>query len=285
MPEAADDELSPAADACARVLRRLGLSAPPVTPEMVLAELKVQVKAVPAFDVARLNREQVRIFGSVRAILAVEERAIYLNPDVASRQVPWAIYHEVGHDAIEWHRDFLYLDNMYSLSPKAREVMEREANEFAGHLQFLGTRFADDARELPYGLKSAILLADRYEASYEAAIRRYVETRACACVCEVFQIVPADEGVRTLKLKYFVRPRSPGVRLRPDDPIGTKLPLNHPVVELLNGGKLDGLAIMEATRYDPVQRTAYLEQAFSNSYQVFVLSRPADVRQGMARKY
>ena len=89
---------------------------------------------------------------------------VYTSTELAPRQEPWIVFHEIGHAAIEWHRDLLYLDTEYTLSPRVRGQLEREANEFAGHLRFLGPRFEAEARELPFGVPSVLTLNERYDA-------------------------------------------------------------------------------------------------------------------------
>ncbi len=168
--------LSPACLVATQLLISLGISEPPLHPHVVLAHRHLALEELPAFDLDRLTAEQRRIFGSVRALLSPAEKKIFTSPILSLHQLQWAIYHETGHDMIDWHRELLYLDSEYSLSPQVRKLMEKEANEFAGHLQFLGTRLATEARELPLDLASAILLAHRYNASYESTFRRYVET-------------------------------------------------------------------------------------------------------------
>lgn len=274
MPTSSDEtEPSPTFDAAMRVLDELNLSHPPVKPERVLAGLRLTAEPLPFFDVERLTPEQATIFRSVRGLLCAADRTIYLRSDLSERQAPWVIYHETGHDSIDWHREILYLDTMFTLSPRVRAIMEREANEFAGHLQFLGERFMREAKDLPFGLKSARELADRYEASYESAIRRYVETQTETCFCQVFEIVPAEAGMQTLKFRYFVKPRGNAPFWRPDYRIGERLPLDDAIVQLLNEGKLDGLSVYENTRFDQGQQIAYYEQVISNRYQVFHLTK------------
>jgi hypothetical protein len=222
--------------------------------------------------VERLAPEKERTFRPVRGLLSPSERTIYLSPNISARQAPWIIYRETGHGNIEWHRDLLYLDTLYTLSPAVRKIMEREANEFAGHLQFLGHHFADAAREVPFGLTSVKTLADRYEASYESTIRRYVETQERECFCQAFEIANAAGNARILEYRYFIKPRSSNGFWQPNQPIGTVLRLDDSVVRLLNEGKLENLTVYYDTRYDEGSRTAYHEQVFSNTYQVFVLT-------------
>lgn len=202
-------EDSPAHQVATELLSWLGVTEPPLCPDVVLAGLHLTLEALPAFDLDRLTPEQRRLFGSVRALLSPSEGRVYTSPMLSSRQLRWAIFHEAGHAMIQWHRQVLYLDNKYSLSKQTRDLMEQEANEFAGHLQFLGTRLATEARAFPLDLECAILLAQRYNASFESTFHRYVETHQESCICRVFRIVALPTGEHTLQYHYYVRSSGP----------------------------------------------------------------------------
>ncbi len=270
-------ELSPACRVATQLLNSLGITEPPLCPEVVLANRHLTLEELPAFDYGRLTAEQRRIFGSVRALLSPAEKKIYTSPILSPHQLQWAIFHETGHDMIDWHRELLYLDSEYSLSPQVRKLMEKEANEFAGHLQFLGTKLAMEARELPLDLASAILLAHRYNASYESTFRHYVETHQEICICRVFRIVGLAESEQTLQYHYFVKPS--GLRRHWIFPyqVGQQLPTSDSFVRLLNQGKLSNGDIIEEMTLAVKAGTVYRHQIFSNGHSVFVLTAPINL--------
>jgi len=266
-------DVSTARDAALAVLAYLGVTDPPLRPEIVLGGLNLTQHPLPSFDLDRLTRAQRRTIGSVRRLLSPADARIYLSADLAPRQEPWVIYHETGHAAIAWHREVLYLDYAYTLDPSVRTLMEREANEFAGNLMFLGPRFAVEAADLPFGIGAAITLATRYDASIEATLRHYIETSTEHCVCNVFRIATLPDGQRTLTFRYFTRPSRQPRWWRFGRRIGEVLPPDDPLVILLNDGILDTGVVHDETRFDHETGRAYHEQTFSTGHAVFVVVR------------
>lgn len=269
-------EDSPAHRVATELLDVLGVTEPPLCPDVVLAGLHLTLEELPAFDRDRLPLEQRRLFGSVRALLSPSEGRVYTSPLLSPRQQQWAIYHEAGHAMIEWHRQLLYLDNAYSLSQQTRDCMEQEANEFAGHLQFLGTRLATEAREVPLDLKYAILLAQRYNASFESTFHRYVETHQESCICRVFRIITLSPCQQTLQYHYYVRSSGPRCRWYFPYAVGEQLPASDPFVRLLNAQKLNNEEVVEEMTVEARTGTAYRHQIFSNGHSVFVLTAPVN---------
>jgi hypothetical protein len=265
---------STASRAAARAHEILQLDKPPVTPGVVLETLGLTQRLIPDFDLARLDFAQRRTFTKVRALLDPAERAVYLSPRLASPQVSWAVYHETGHAFIETHVDMLYLDTTHTLSPKALALMEKEANEFAGHLQFFGDRFAANARDLQeFGVRTVLTLASIYNTSLESTFRRYVETSAHSCCCLVFEIVDTLRGTpQSLKLRYMVKSNQKNYW---DFPWGfsTVLPDEDPLVQLLQSGQLANGEVVVQTSYNQERKATTLLEIFSNSYSVFVLAR------------
>jgi hypothetical protein len=262
---------SPALGTALAVLQQLGVAEPPLSPQHILDGLNLRLRPLPAFDLARLTPPQRRSFGAVRGLLSPADATIYLSAELAPRQEPWIVYHETGHAAIEWHRELLYLDTDYTLSQRVRVEMEREANEFAGHLQFLGPRFAAESRDLPFRLSSALALAERYDASIESSIRRYIETRDEECVCNVFRILPTSGGQRALQFHYFVKPLGRRGHWTFPHAVGQTLPPDAALTRLLNDGSLNGGAIHEAVEYHEATNALYHQQIFSTGHAIFAL--------------
>ena len=258
------------------MLERLTLDEPPVAPTVVMEGLGLELATLPSFDLERLDPEQLALFGSVRGLLSPSENKVYLSEDLVRRQEQWVIYHEGAHAEIAWHREILYLDNEYTLGFAVRERMEKEANAFAGHVQFLGPRFAAEALELPFGIASARLLADRYDASVESSLRRYVETCREECVCGVFRIGRHPDGRQeTLTFRYFVKPVAKQRYWNFSWRLGEVLPDDDTLVALLNGGHLAWGEVYQDTYYDPASKTAFHREVFCNGHSVFVLTRKA----------
>lgn len=256
------------------MLERLELDEPPITPNIIMEDLGLGLDTLPSIDLERLVLEKLALGGSVKGLFSPSENKVYLSEDLARRQEQWVIYHESAHAEITWHKELLYLDNEYTLGFAVRERMEKEANAFAGHVQFLGPRFAAESRELPFGIASVCLLADRYDASVESSLRRYVETCGEECVCGVLRIGRHADGRReTLTFRYFVKPIEKRTYWNFPWRVGQALPEDDALVTLLNGGKLAGGEIYQGTYYDSGSKTAYHREVFYNGHSVFVLTR------------
>lgn len=83
--------------------------------------------------------------------------------------------HETGHKLIEWHKDSYHLDDEHRLFRDTEEKLELEANFAAALLIFQGRRFHQQALDYEDSIKTPILLADQFGASFHATIRFYVE--------------------------------------------------------------------------------------------------------------
>lgn len=270
--------MSTARDAAMSALTYLEVTDPPLMPQVVLAGFNLTQHPLGVFDLDRLAAKQRMTIGSVRGLLSPAEAKIYLSSDLAPRQEPWIIYHETGHAMIEWHRDALYLDTTHTLSPGVRIQMEREANEFAGDLLFLGPRFAGDARELPFGVASAIVLAERYGASIEASLRRYIESATEQCVCNVFHIATRPDGQRTLTFRYFTRPVRQYGRWTFGREMGQTLSSDDPLSIALNECVLDDGAVHYGTRVDEATGQVYHKEVLSTGHAIFVVVRMLPLR-------
>ena len=130
-------------------------------------------------DLARRLR---RLFGKVKGAFAVRERVIYLDAEQAPPQRRFVHGHEIGHDALPWHTEAYYGEDCRTLNPDTRDELEAEANAFSADLLFNMDAFTDRAHSFRPGLAPALELAETFETSRHAAIRRYVEDspRPCA---------------------------------------------------------------------------------------------------------
>lgn len=261
-----------AVEAAERVLESLGLTEPPVTPAKILDGLGLITRPLPGFDLDRLSAHQRRTLGSVRGILSPSDRMIYVREGLSVHQVPWLVYHESGHAEIAWHRELLYLDNDYTLGPQVREIMEREANEFAAHLQFLGPLFSVEAQLIPFGAAAVLELADRYHASIESTMRRYVETCPQSCVCLVLQPAWTPEGEPTLRSRYFVKSKLQPAYWTFGHKIGELLAPDDPLVRFFVEGPLDGRDSSQYNVRHPDTGAFLPHHVFSNGHSVFVLA-------------
>jgi hypothetical protein len=129
-----------------------------------------------------LARRLRRLAGKVVGAFAVRERVIYLDQTQRPAQRRFTHGHELGHCGLLWHDDAYYCDDPGDLGPDTHAELKVEVNAFSAELLFNLDAFTDRAHATRLGLAPALQLADDFDTSRHAAIRRYVETspRPCA---------------------------------------------------------------------------------------------------------
>jgi IrrE N-terminal-like domain len=83
--------------------------------------------------------------------------------------------HETGHKLIPWHEASYHLDDEARLFRDTEEELEDEANLAGTLLVFQGGRFHARALDYENSIRTPILLAEEFGASYHTSIRYYVE--------------------------------------------------------------------------------------------------------------
>jgi Zn-dependent peptidase ImmA (M78 family) len=128
----------------------------------------------------------------LRAALSLNDRIVATQSGLNEKRKRFGIFHEIGHFILPEHREKLFLDNESTLSWWTKSRMEREANEIAAELLFQGSRFTEEALSSTTSARVAIDLAPRYGASFESAIRRYVEKHVLPCAVVVYDKVKRE---------------------------------------------------------------------------------------------
>lgn len=145
----------------------------------------------------------------LRAVLSLNDRLIATHSGLNQKRKRFGIFHEVAHFILPDHREKLFLDNDATLSWWTRVRIEREANEIAAEILFQGNRFTEEAFSSPTSVRTVIDLAPRFAASYESAIRRYVERHLLPCAVIVYDKVSnnhdeAELGDLEYKIHYTI---------------------------------------------------------------------------------
>jgi hypothetical protein len=234
--------------------------------------------AVPPGLAQRLRR----LAGKVVGAFAVRERIIYLDQTQHAAQRRFTHGHELGHCGLRWHDDAYYCDDRGDLDPDTHAELEAEANAFSAELLFNMDAFTDRAHATRLGLAQPLQLADVFDTSRHAAIRRYVETspRPCALlVLGKFLVHPG--GRRSLKVLRGLESATFHARY---GPITSCLPMTLPVDEVplardaltaLRGQApipvLAGSITTIDSRRGPVQLDY---EVYSNTHRAFVLLLP-----------
>jgi len=128
----------------------------------------------------------------LRAALSLDDRIVATHSTLGEKRFRFSVLHEISHYVLPEHRRVYYLDTDETLSLRTKLRMEREANQMAAELLFQGNRFTEESLAYPLSCKTVHELAPKYGASYESAIRRYVERHVLPCAVIVFDKVSRD---------------------------------------------------------------------------------------------
>ena len=208
------------------------------------------------------------------ALLDFREKIIYVNPEIHPSKHTFATYHEVSHKIFPWHEGLFdpHLDDYYSIDPTIAKGLEQEANIGSSLIIFQLDRFSKDLKDLPIGLASAKLLADRYGSSLHSTFRKYIDDNHKSCVLLVLEEVISNE--RMLILKYPIQ------STKFTDEFGEydwqKYYLKgHPMFEVAFSNTLDVIQKGELDIFDNkgFKRKCIVE-IFNNSYNRFALIFP-----------
>lgn len=137
-----------------RLLKDLGRPKPPVSLAQVRAIQKLDVRYYSLSSPDFLDRmahrmrvagkvitEPIRIWQAIKqmdlkAALLPDAKKILIDDDLHDIKKRWAEAHEITHDLLDWHEDYMYGDSEVELLPSCQDMMEAEANLGAGLLLF-----------------------------------------------------------------------------------------------------------------------------------------------------
>lgn len=182
-PEIGTYEFQDINERISRLLKDLGNPQPPLRLEDVRALQKLDLTYYSKSDLdlldeiahrtklagktiatsARRMRQVVEEFG-IRGLLMLNEgdKRIFIDNEVVPLKRRFVIAHEITHDLLDWHRALLLGDNESTLSPTCHQTMEAEANYGARRLIFMGDRFRQEARDLPFNWSTIDQLKTTY---------------------------------------------------------------------------------------------------------------------------
>lgn len=142
-----------------------------------------------------------RLAGKLLGALDVRERTIYLDRSQHPARQRFNHGHELGHDALPWHRAAYFGDDHHTLNPDTADLLEAEASVFSAETLFQVDRFTEEANGFRLGLEVPLGLAKRWDVSRHAAMRRYVETSPRTCALLLIGRYPvAVEGGRAVRV-------------------------------------------------------------------------------------
>lgn len=146
--------------------------------------------------------------GELRAALSLNDKLVAVQANLGDKRTRFSILHEIAHFVLPEHREKLFLDTDDTLGYWTKARLEREANGVAADLVFQGSRFTRETIDSQLSIKTVLDFAPKYGASYEAAVRRYVEKHVLPCAVVVYdRISRASDDVfedDPYKLQYTI---------------------------------------------------------------------------------
>lgn len=253
-----------------RILDGCDIGGPP-TPAAQVIEFQSLTRAdqddlIPG----KLKRIWRSVRDRIRGILDLRAKVFSVDPALHRHRKTFVTYHEVGHDALPWHRDILVLTRESALAPTTRNQLEAEANRFAGHMIFQLGRFEQEVRGA--SLDAAVLgvLAERYGTSLAATARQYIiiqDRPAALLVGRVRRDASVHFTDAWGNLPFIQRfgPTLMGSHVGPD----------HPIAMAVHGTTtqcIEPMALPDGSRRELLLDTVY------NTYNTLTLVHPLPVR-------
>jgi len=141
----------------------------------------------------------------LRAALSLNDRTIVTHSGLDTKRSRFSLLHEVGHFVLPEHRARIFLDTDDTLNWFTRIQLEKQANAMAADLIFQGNRFTKESLDFTLSCKTVLSLAPNYGASYESALRRYVERHNLPCALIVYRrVLPGAEETDLGDEKYQI---------------------------------------------------------------------------------
>ncbi|HWO16713.1 MAG TPA: helix-turn-helix domain-containing protein [Solirubrobacterales bacterium] len=125
---------------------------------------------------ARFGRLLEKGWARLLGALDFRTNEVWIKPDLHPKKQRFTLSHEIGHAILPAHREtFAVIDDLESLSPRARALFEREANFAAAQLLFQCGELSEEADSSPITMKRICEYADSFDASIVATAREVAE--------------------------------------------------------------------------------------------------------------
>lgn len=144
--------------------------------------------------------------GKVLGFLDFRRREVYVDPSIHPNRRNFVTFHEVTHQILDWQKVIYTEDEHLTLVPECRNIFESEANYGAAEILFQCEKFQEMARDYNTCIASVLHLANCFEASAHATIRRFVERHHRPCVALVLKPTRLvhDDGIRSYVICYAI---------------------------------------------------------------------------------
>lgn len=122
-----------------------------------------------------------KAIGKVFGFLDFRQELIYVNPALHPNKRNFVMFHEVTHKILDWQRLIYTEEDHSTVIPECKDIFESEANFGAADIMFQGALFEKMAADYNVSVASVLDLANRFEASVHASMRRFVERHREPC--------------------------------------------------------------------------------------------------------
>lgn len=227
----------------------------------------------------RIHQILSKLKTTVLGVFDLRERQIYVDNTMNMQRQRFVTGHEAGHGILPWHEGAFMTDDHTTLALSTRHELEQEANAFSAELLFAGDSFSKRADDSAPSLGRPLELANEYEASITAALRRYAERTKHQVALLVFGHFLVTT-VRGTELKVFTAQCTQSSSFAERYGLITTL-----VPSTMAADRDDGIALAARATcgsvYDPSTlvlpdhrrggRVEFTAEVFSNGYLKFVL--------------
>jgi hypothetical protein len=216
--------------------------------------------------------------GTPRALLSFADRVVATDESLDEKRARFSVLHEIGHYVLPHHEHTLYVCDETGLSYATRLVMEKEANEFAADLLFLGDRFSVEANSRQISARTVKELAAKYRASFEATARRFAENNFRSCMLIVFKpeqkpnAVDVD-AIPTWTVRYCIA--SPAFKTRYFEKVSGMVPPEAVAAVTQPGHDIANSFVRELGITGRAgDESTFRAEFFCNTYNIFCLLTP-----------
>lgn len=166
-----------------KVLNDLGFKEPPIDLDQVLDYYGLSLHQLSDAEYNNICLDCGLGDFSFPTLLLREsgEERLLIKRSGSEIQKRFGIFHACGHYAIPWHNDADYFCDCENIDLSQTSNLEREATEFALNLLFPAKMFLDDLSSLPTCINTIEVLAERYQAPFEATAINYVRCHPGLC--------------------------------------------------------------------------------------------------------
>lgn len=261
----------------------LGIFPTPI--DQILHVAKVEEVPDKVLDASFLDSMKDKAQGALKSALKkvlglydAVSRLIFIDRNVMRVKQDFIRLHEAGHAYMPW-QDQAYLiveECSGTLSSDVADQFDVEANVFASQVLFQNDAFINEASDHAFSISVPRDLSKKFGASIYASIRQYVAKSYHCCTVLVLnspEYIPGD-GFRASKRRIICSERF--LSQFPADAWPAYFTSRDEIGKLVphNGRKMSGKRTLGLTDNNG-ELHEFVGEAFTNSYQVFVLLHKA----------